>query len=531
MGDPLGDRGSTGAASASSAASAAGWDPAGGSAHASARPTALVRPLHAGDETEFQEPLSIECLAGYLAERGHSAYVFDRRLYEAEGDASRFWAEFNATAERVGGFGVVGVSVMTADDVSDALRIIERVRSHWPQTVFVAGGLYVTNAPEQARARFPVAVRLVHGEGEVPLLSLAADAVAVAAEHRVLTPDEWAYPVRPGLRRYARQHCSINLRSARGCSGACTFCATPNLPKPYRRWAARDMRMVVGEIAELAAHAEREGVLPIFNFVEDDFGSLARVEELDAGLRCRGLRIAYSLQLRGQSLVREPRLHERLYKRLVPLRAGGFSRLFIGLESVDAATLSAWRKPLDVDAMFEVIDTFKRAGIQTHIGYILWHQQSTLQGVRAEAAELYGRGLFTTKCAISRMICFPGSADNRREEAACRDAPHPPGPAQVHWERLSPECEREFARIESYLFPLYRLWAQGATLLPYAAARVHLEGSACDAGNDVERIERVLSACDAVAYRALADGVFGTDTITLARELRGEFDALCRARY
>jgi len=521
-------------------------------AHASVRPTALVRPLHAGDEAEFQEPLGIECLAGYLAEHGHSAYVFDRRLYEAEGDASRFWAEFNATAERVGGFGVVGVSVMTADDVPDALRIIERVRSHWPQTVFVAGGLYITNAPEQARARFPVAVRLVHGEGEVPLLSFAeevaaaaeaaaaaaeaaaaaaeAAAAAAVAEHRVLTPDEWACPVRPGLRRYARQHCSINLRSARGCSGACTFCATPNLPKPYRRWAARDMRMVVGEIAELAARAEREGILPIFNFVEDDFGPLARVEELDAGLRSRGLHIAYSLQLRGQSLVREPRLHERLYKRLVPLRAGGFSRLFIGLESVDAATLSAWRKPLDVDAMFEVIDTFKRAGIQTHIGYILWHRQSTLQGVRAEAAELYGRGLFTTKCAISRMIHFPGSADNRREEAACRDAPHP-GPAQVHWERLSPECEREFARIESYLFPLYRLWAQGATLLPYAAARVHLEGSACDVGNDVERIERILSACDVVAYRALADGVFGTDTTALARELRGELDALCRARY
>ena len=46
---------------------------------------ALIRPLHEGDESEFQEPLGIERLAGFLkANIDGEVRLFDRRLYKEE---------------------------------------------------------------------------------------------------------------------------------------------------------------------------------------------------------------------------------------------------------------------------------------------------------------------------------------------------------------------------------------------------------------------------------------------------------------
>jgi radical SAM superfamily enzyme YgiQ (UPF0313 family) len=525
---------------------------------------ALIRPLHSGDEGEFQEPLGIECVAGYLEEHGYAVHIFDRRLFEAEGDTPAFWAEFTKTTRLVGGFSLVGLSVMTAGDAPDALRIIQRIWASCSEVAFVVGGLYVTTAHQHARTVFPDAVELIRGEGEVPLLALArrldsefstySDAETAQRDSSfseedsrdqdstcrttattdtilifdtVLTPDKWARPSRPNLSRYAARHCAISLRSARGCNGNCTFCATPNLPAPYRRWMARDVRLVVDEIEYLSARAKREGFLPIFNFIEDDFGSLERVEELDNELRARDLRIAYSLQMRGARLIRQTLPLSHLRERLQHLREGGFTRLFIGLESVNQETLTRWNKPLDVSMMLDVLDAFKHAGIQTHIGYILWHAHSTPGSVREEAKTLHDHDLFTAKCALARMIRFPGSAQSLKEEATPVDTVFSAGHSQAHWEPLTNECEQLYARLESHLDPLFRVWARGATLLPYAAAQAHLE----DSPEQVEAIERIMSACDEVAYRAVVEDSFEEDPDALASDLGGEFDAVCRTHF
>jgi len=383
---------------------------------------ALIRPLYEGDESEFQEPLGIERLAGFLEANGErEVRLFDRRLYKEERkeerlsgqsdeDAVTFWADFKQAFPEDSPPDIIGLSVMTAEDVPDSLRLISRLKTHYPQAHFLIGGLFVTTMLELALKRFPADVQLVSCEGEIPLLeaarAAAAQRVAPAEKTTVrdllgepdssmdthLTPNEWAFASRPELERYLTLGCAMSLQSSRGCHGACSFCATPGLPAPYRQWQERSISLVVDEMALLALRVTESGLFPIFNFVDDDFGPLARIEALDLELRRRGLHIAYALQLRASALLGQDRLVERLTK----LHQGGFTRVFLGVESLCSRTLEAWRKPYASDGLPEVFSALKRAGISAHIGYILWHRDSTVESlevVLAECDRLSYRGL------------------------------------------------------------------------------------------------------------------------------------------
>jgi len=468
---------------------------------------ALIRPLHGGEELEFQEPLGPECLAGSLGRAGWTAELFDRRLYERRGLLPAFWEDFCARVP----YEAVGFSLMTAEDLPDALRLIQRMKLSAPAPRFVLGGLFVTLAGERQRAVVPRDVALICGEGETQLLSWLERADLRASEQSGSGPPTWAPAWRPQLADYLAQGCAINIRGGRGCSGACAFCATPALAPAYRLWAGRDISEVVDEVAALATRAQALGQLPIFNFVEDDFGPLARVEELDAELRARGLRIAYSLQMRGLSLLKEA----DVFARMARLHEGGFCRLFIGVESMTAATLRAWHKPLDPDALLALLGRVEQAGIRVHIGYILWHEDSTPESVRREVIALHEQGFFSTKCVFNRMVLFPGAALYAEDIAAGKRA-------GTVWQALSPTCEELYQKLTSWLRPLYLVWVRAATALPQAAARAYLTGDA----TETARLDAVLAVCDRIAYGAVADADFSADIAGTAARLDKELDEI-----
>ena len=66
-----------------------------------------------------------------------------------------------------------------------------------------------------------------------------------------------------------------------------------------RRYAARDPAKVAEEMAALSG----EGYLPVFNFTDDEFGGTDRILALEAELERRGLRAAFSLEMRAADIV------------------------------------------------------------------------------------------------------------------------------------------------------------------------------------------------------------------------------------
>lgn len=451
----------------------------------------LIRPLCEGEEPEFAEPLGIERLAGYLRAHGvPEVLVLDRRLYQQEqrsGCVQRgFWNEVRQQCAE-GAPSLVGLSLMTAADVPDALRIMSRARAWWPEARIVAGGLYVTTSPKEAAVRLPKGVTLLSGEGEEALLALAQDSTAEpsTAPGATLSPNDWAPAYRPYLERYAALGCSVNMQTSRGCPGACAFCATPLLPRSLRLWQPRDLCLVVDEIAHEAARFEAAGLPAIFNFVDDDFGPLERIEALADELRVRGLRIAFALEMRAASLIGQPDLAARLRR----LHDAGLTRVFVGVESLSDQTLRRWHKPYDVAALPEVVGACEAAGISLQPGYILWHADQTIADARAEVQGLQELGIYSHRAALSRLIVFEGCALARTGSAGS-------GPDAWGLQPLSPEAEAFYQRFSEATRELMPAWLQAAIAEPYAAAEAHLTGST----SRISQIHRTLSEVNARSF-------------------------------
>ena len=398
---------------------------------------ALVRPLCSYDEPEFQEPLGAEAICGYLRERGLECRVFDRLLGVTTADLAAYEPDW------------VGFSLLTDADVPDALRLVQMLRA--PGRRFFAGGMFVTTEPERAAALFPKDTVLICGEGEGPVYALVTGRSMEGG--RRPGPDEWAFASRDDLPAYLQRGCAISLRTSRGCRGSCAFCTTPSRQEETRRYAARNTAKVAEEMAVLSG----EGYPPVFCFTDDEFGGTDRILALEAELERRGLRAAFSLEMRAADIVSAPRglwpvLHE-----------GGLCRIFTGLESFNADTRRRWNKPVDVPALMEAVRCIKKNGIACEVGYILWHEHSTVDSVRREAEQLHDYGLLSPRTALSRLILYPGS--RLYKMAGIRETAQAPLPGEV----------RElFERWESLLQPLSPLWIKASLLLPGMACRAWL---------------------------------------------------------
>jgi len=447
---------------------------------------ALVRPLARGGQQEFQEPLGAEALAGYLRQLGWACRVFDRQL-------DRRLGRDTLAALRDYGPKWVGFSLMTEAEAPDALQPWQSLKQ--PGRRCFAGGLFITTAWEQARALFPQDATLICGEGEGAVAALLCGQPLPKAP---LPPDDWAKPSRDQLELYLRLGGVINLRSARGCPGRCAFCATPGLHIPC--YAARSLRLVVDEMEELASFYQAA-----FNFVDDDFGPLERLEALAAELERRKLKTAFSLELRAGELRRATR------KQLRRLRQAGLSRVFTGLENLDLETLKRWCKPIDTQALLQAVARCRGAGIETSVGYILWHERSTPEAVQEQMARLHEQGLLDPKAALSRLILFPGSRLYRELGNY-----GPPRPVD-----LLPRAAAAYQELEQRLSPLLKLWIKAAAQLPAACCRELLQGS-----GEAEQLRALLKAVNEQCAQAVFDR--REPDLTL---IAGGFDALCAAHH
>ncbi|MDO4797154.1 MAG: cobalamin-dependent protein [Coriobacteriales bacterium] len=422
----------------------------------------LIRPLCEGRDPEFGEPLGIERLAGYLGAHGIAAELLDRRLYAAErraglatDGAAGFWDDVRSLCAHGDEPQVIGFSLMTEGDVPDARRIASRLHARYPHATIAFGGVFVTTAAARARQLLPHDAVLLRGEGEAALLALARGDEAARG---YVTPNEWACPHRPYLERYARLGCAVAMQTSRGCPGICTFCATPQLPQELRRWQGRALDLVASEMAQVAARLEAADLPPVLNIVDDDAGPLSRLEALAGELRRQDLRVAWACEMRMAALVRQPDLAGRLRA----LHEAGLTRLFVGVESLDAATLRAWKKHYDVSCLPEVLDAARTAGIAVQTGYMLWHANQTVAGALGEVHRLHELGIYTHQAAISRLIVFLGSELGRTLGQAA--AYQPMGAREeTFYQRF---CERTQE--------LRERWVGAAIREPYAAAQAFL---------------------------------------------------------
>ena len=451
---------------------------------------AIVRPLYDQTELEFQEPCGAQAICGFLAENGYDCRVFDRRIGATANDIERYKPD------------CVGFSVMTQEDVPDALRLLLELKDSGRH--FFAGGLFVTTNPSKARALFPRDTFLISGEGELPSMNyLRSLENKPPLSKTFLDPNDWAFQSRDNIRLYIKKGGVLNIRSSRGCRGSCAFCTTPGLPSELRRFKARDISLVVDEIE---AAVNRYGIEPVVNFTDDEFGGFERIEELVSELQRRNLRAAFSLELRAAEMLKGS---ASAWK---DLHSGGLCRVFTGLESLNKNTLKEWKKPVKPGELLQSIEKCRSGGIECEVGYILWHPSQSVGGALGETEVLRRHGLFSPKAALSRLILFPGS----ELHSAFGKSGVVPAP-------LSGEAAKYYDRLKTVLDPLFELWSRCAVLLPNAACFSFLSG---DSGRK-DRLKSLLKKINGLAYEAVKT-MKAPDSGSILK-LRSEVDEACGA--
>ena len=444
---------------------------------------ALIRPRYAGEDSEFEEPLGAEAICGYLREHDTEARVFDRRLNASVREISDYNPDW------------IGFSLMTIEDTPDALRLQQMLQRSGRR--FFAGGLFVTNSPDQARALFPDETVLIQGEGEGPVWELIT--TGTVQGKLVPEPDEWAYASRDQMNEYLERGGVINIRTSRGCRGACTFCTTPKNRKPAGH-TARSVEKIADEMLQIS----RAGFEPVFNFTDDMFGDHIRIESLIRALDERNLRAAFSLEMRAREAILTP-------AELWPvLHKGGLCRVFTGMESLNAETLKAWQKPLDPDKLLQTVREMHAGGIACEVGYILWHDGTSPEDAMKEAEKLHDHGLLTPKSALSRLVIFRGSG--LYEKWMTDD---------MYLCRLQPEAGRMYAEWESLLGNISPLWTAASCAQAKMSCRafLHMEDT-----QGLRKLETCLERLKEITWQTLSTGKEPEDE--LCEEIWGEISAL-----
>jgi len=297
-----------------------------------------------------------------------------------------------------------------------SLHIAREVRLRAPRTMVVIGGpeVHSDNAFMLRQPGFDIAVA---GEGEevfaqilsniaggISCESIPGTAVRSCGVLRPFTPrsgalfplNRYPSPYLAGVIPVGRNW-SVYVETARGCSARCTYCFYSRGKNAVRRLDARTVANLIRHIGE-AGGKEMSILDPSFN-LRPDFADL-----LEA--------IAAVNDKRSMSLFAEIRAEALTEAQMDLLVKAGFTKLEIGLQSVNGLTLKRVGRGGDPAAVVEACQKLKARGVELLVDLMIGLPGDTRNDVRkgVETLREHGLGEFVQVMPLSVL---PGTAMRR----------------------------------------------------------------------------------------------------------------------
>ena len=159
----------------------------------------------------------------------------------------------------------------------------------------------------------------------------------------------------------------VSIATSRGCPFNCSFCSVIILFGRQHRVNSVDR--VMAEIRQNGLQANH-----IF-FCDDNFtANRARTKELCERIIQEKLKIEWSAQVRTEA-AKDPELLDLMAK-------SGCFAVFVGLESINPATLKAYNKSQTVEGIKEAVVNFHRHGINVHGMFVFGAEDDHYQVIR-----------------------------------------------------------------------------------------------------------------------------------------------------
>jgi radical SAM superfamily enzyme YgiQ (UPF0313 family) len=169
------------------------------------------------------------------------------------------------------------------------------------------------------------------------------------------------------IHRWRGNRGCISIATSRGCPFNCSFCSV--ILMFGRKYRSNSVDRIMEEIRVNAIRANH-----IF-FCDDNFtANRQRIKELCERLLRENIKIEWSAQVRVES-ARDPELLDLM------ARAGCYA-VYVGLESINPATLKAYNKSQDLDSIKECVINFHKYGIKVHGMFVFGSEMDHYQVIR-----------------------------------------------------------------------------------------------------------------------------------------------------
>jgi radical SAM superfamily enzyme YgiQ (UPF0313 family) len=288
------------------------------------------------------------------------------------------------------------------------------------------------------------------------------------------------------LTRHGRRWMSI--ATSRGCPFNCRFCAVIKLFGRQYRYNSVDR--VMEEIRQNGVKANH-----IF-FCDDNFtANRERIKDLCQRIVSEGLKLEWSAQVRVEAAKDEELMG-------LMARAGCYC-VFVGLESINPATLKLYNKSQTVENIKDCVVNFHRHGIRVHGMFVFGSEEDHFQVIRDTVK--FSRELDLDSLQYLILTPIPGTPVYQELEAQnrifCHDWSHYDGHHAVFQPRqLTPyelQCETIRAMKKFYSWPsvLKRLVARDWFYVKMKAwGRIQMWQSRWGKSNHVQQLkERLFS--------------------------------------
>lgn len=315
---------------------------------------------------------------------------------------------------------LVGIT-MSATDHNEGLRIANIAKEKGCTTVL--GGYHPTAIPDELLSYQQIDL-IVRGEGEYTMKELvqkgsARDVLSLSYKeggkivHNGDRPliedlDSLPFPARH-LRRYDyREHIAFDgererdvISMSRGCWGQCSFCCEPMMNKGHQRF--RSPENVMRELLEIVSfHKEK----PLYIFVTDPnfMGSPRRIDHLCDLLHEYNLDIRFSVLVRADSIVRNPRIIEKMCK-------NGILNYEMGIESPKAEDLKNIQKGITLEMQEKAVKILRSNGAWAGGTFVIGLPDQTEEEIKS--FPLYAKKIGLSGVGFGVATPFPGTRLHR----------------------------------------------------------------------------------------------------------------------
>lgn len=360
-------------------------------------------------------PLGLGYMAACLREAGHEVRLFDPDA--AKMPLDELWAQLSDFHPDVVGFTSTTVAFMVAK------RLISEAKRRFNCLVLI-GGPHVSALPRSTVLGTPGLDAVIRGEGEIPMLALAAefDARGKVDFNRVpgaaflengiyretpfpeLSPDLdlLPHPARDllDMRPYERSRNPYGkgkmatIISSRGCPSQCNFCA--NSQSMGRKFRVRKPEEVVAEMEQLKA---RYGVKHFY--IADDCFSI----DHDRAVKICDLMIEKNLRVTWQAAGRVNTLLDDYL--IEKMSRAGCVEVLLGIETGSERILNLMRKGTTLGMARECCAKLHKYGISCYNSFILGAEGETFSTMLATF--FFAKRLAGMLAVFNILVPFPGT--------------------------------------------------------------------------------------------------------------------------